>query len=572
MLRKRIFSLMMCLLVFLSSSFIFANETKVKAELVYTKGVNQEILYGKVEGIIVEGEKALAWLGVPYAKPPVNDLRWKAPQKPEKWNDILETKEFPNMALQLSGAHIIGSEDCLYLNIYRPNSEDVNLPVMVFIHGGNNQSGSSQSFKGDVLATNTNSIIVSIQYRLGALGWLNIPAVKTGDPLEDSGNFGLLDIHESLVWVNENIKAFGGNPNNVTISGQSAGGRDVMATLISPLFKGDFHKAIALSGGMTVTDPQVGQEIATRALGKLVVEDSIKATNEEAIEWLNGSFKEASDYLKKLSGERMAGLMTNAAIRMEVFPHLFADGVVIPKEGFGVFETGEYNKVPIILGSDYSEFSVFAATDPLFVKAFYDGTLETDEILSDQFEFVNKYGSMLYSGFNADKSAEKLAEIEEQPGVYAYRFIWGEDDTILSPGWGTLLGAFHGIDMDFVTGKNETFVQTNYTEANRSGREALTRIMHQYIKNFLHTGNPNGAGLVDWSPWSNSNGEPKLIVFDADKEKAIVKMTSKFVNENEVFKAMDADNLLSNQEKKKLIATVLSGRFFSTSLDKKYNE
>lgn len=572
MLRKKIFSLMMCLLVILSSVSIFASEVKMEKELSYTKGILQKTLYGQVEGVVSESKKALEWLGVPYAKPPINDLRWKAPQKPDQWVGVLETKKFPNVALQLSGTNTVGSEDCLYLNIYRPNSEELNLPVMVFIHGGNNQSGSSQSFKGDVLAANTNSIIVSIQYRLGALGWLNIPAIKTGNALEGSGNFGLLDIHEALVWVNNNIKAFGGNPDNVTISGQSAGGRDVMATLISPLFKGDFHKAIALSGGMTVTDPQVGKEIATQALASLVVEDGIKATKEEAVAWLNGASKEASQYLRNLSGERMAGLMTNAAIRMEVFPHLFADGTVIPTEGFGVFETGKYNKVPIILGSDHSEFSVFAATDPMFVKAFYAGTLEKDEVLATQFEFVNKYGSMLYSGFNADRSAEKLVEVQDQPGIYAYRFAWGEDDTILLEGWGPLLGAFHGIDMDFITGKEETFVQTNYTSENKLGREHLSQIIHQYIKNFLYTGNPNGEGLISWDAWSNIDGAPKLMVFNADKEKAIIKMTNQSISEEEVFKAIDLDESISKEKKQNLISTVLRGRFFSEMLDERYNK
>ncbi|GLX68175.1 carboxylesterase family protein [Paenibacillus glycanilyticus] len=240
--------------------------------------------------------------------------------------------------------------------------------------------------------------------------------------------------------------------------------------------------------------------------------------------------------------------------------------------GFHVFETGDYNKVPVILGSDKSEFSIFAAQDPLFVKAFFGGTIATDAALLKQYQFANKYGSMLYAGFNADQSAEKLAEVKNQPNVYAFRFVWGEDQSVISPGMGSLVGAFHGIHMDFITGREDSFVTTNYTEANKMGRTDLTATVQHYLKNFMYTGNPNSKGLTEWKTWSNAKGAPKLMVLDANKEKAVVGMTKEYINESDVFKAIDEDTSISQNEKTKMLSTVMSGRFFSTSLDARYNQ
>ncbi|MDH8677777.1 carboxylesterase family protein [Fusibacter bizertensis] len=537
----------------------------------YQQGVLQNTLYGKVEGVVLNKNKSLAWIGVPYAAAPIGELRWKAPQSPMSWEGIKETKAFSEKAIQIANGSIIGSEDCLYLNIYRPNTEEANLPVLVFIHGGNNQTGTSQDFQGEMLATKTNSIIIAIDYRLGALGWLNLPALKTGNAYEDSGNFGLLDIHESLSWVKENIKSFGGNPYNVTISGQSAGGRDVMAVLISPIFRGDFQKAIALSGGMTITDPTTAKDIAVKAFSELVLEDEIVKTETDAIEWLNTDSDEVRTYLMSLSAERIASLMGNASIRMSVFPHLFADGVTLPVEGFDVFETGKYNKVPVMLGSCESEFSVFAGFDPMFAGALFSGKLAQDPVLFAQYNFAEKYGSMLYTGFNAERSAERLANVSGQPSVYAYRFKWGEDISIIPPGLGYVLGANHGSDMDFVTGKESDLAKSNYTVENKVGRESLSDVIQSYIGNFMYTGNPNSTGLVTWDKWTNKENSSKLMVLDAGLNELQVAMTTEYVIDEDVFKLMDADKTISEEEKSNLISTIMSKRFFSNTLDLHYN-
>jgi para-nitrobenzyl esterase len=163
--------------------------------------------HGKVRGR--KENDFLLWLGVPYAEPPVGELRWKAPRTLKSWEGILDTTDYQSKAMQLENGHIVGSEDCLYLNIWKSDSNEEGLPVLVYVHGGGNLIGSGQEFNGAQLTKHTNSIIVTINYRLGPLGWFKHKSLKTSDPLDDSGNYGLLDIFKSLEWIRDNIEAFG---------------------------------------------------------------------------------------------------------------------------------------------------------------------------------------------------------------------------------------------------------------------------------------------------------------------------------------------------------------------------
>jgi Carboxylesterase type B len=535
----------------------------------YVAGPVQTTAYGQVAGAESNEGRSLQWLGIPYAAPPVGELRWRAPRAPSAWEGVRQATSFSSVALQASGSAIVGDEDCLYLNVFRPNSPAAKLPVLLYIHGGNNQTGSAKSFSGEVLAAQASCVVVTINYRLGALGWLSIPAIKTGDPYEDSGNFGLLDIRQALAWIKDDIIAFGGDPGNVTVSGQSAGGRDVMAILISPIFKGYFDKAFCISGGMTTADPGLGRAVATAAIAKWVVEDGLKASEAEAAAWLDSGNAEVKDYLMKQDGKRVASIMTNASIRMAAFPHLFADGAVLPKEGFAVFKTGAYNKAPTLLGSCDSEFTMFALGDPAFASAFSKGTLASDPVLGPQFDFAAKYGSMLYASFNADRSAEAMGAGPNPPAVYAYRFLWGEDATVIGSGMGAAFRAYHGIDLDFITGREDSFVKTNYTAENKAGRVALSAAVQAYLGNFLRSGDPNGPGLPRWEPWSPAR--PRLLSLSADRQTALIGMGAGAYYPEEIFAAMDADSSLGADQKRAMTANVMSGRFFSPPLDARYN-
>ena len=213
---------------------------------------------------------ARAWQGIPFAAPPIDDNRWRAPQTPTVTDTMFEALAVgnlcPQFSSQISGADgdsspnaIAGGEDCLYLNIWSPpNAAD--LPVMFWIHGGGNTIGDGGSYSGAALATQRNVVVVTINYRLGVFGWFSHPALATGNPLDDSGNYGTLDAIRALEWVQENIGQFGGNPGNVTVYGESAGATDTLAMIASPLAAGLFHRAIVQSGGFNRNTMIEGRE------------------------------------------------------------------------------------------------------------------------------------------------------------------------------------------------------------------------------------------------------------------------------------------------------------------------
>lgn len=263
--------------------------------------------FGKVQGISEDG--VYKWLGVPYGGDISAENRWQAPTDPEEWSDVLDTTKPGNVALQLSADGVIGSESALNLDVYRPENEKEDLPVLVFIHGGNNQTGQAQEISGASFARNQDAIVVSVNYRLGELGFNPLPALKTGTAEEDSGNYTMLDLEKSLTWIRENIENFGGDSNNVTVSGFSANGRDVMAMLTSPLFEVEFDKAISFSGGMTIANEDNSQEVFAQAIAPLVVEDDLKETEEEARKWLLEDNPEVKDYLFGVEGDRLVSLM-----------------------------------------------------------------------------------------------------------------------------------------------------------------------------------------------------------------------------------------------------------------------
>ena len=240
--------------------------------------------YGKLKGYVNEDKEVLVWKGVPYARPPVGELRWKAPQDPEPWHGVrdatlpakkctqlLTTKEW----IRTGVVDPESSEDCLYVDIYRPERPTYHherLPVYVWIHGGSNNFGSGRDYDGSVLAAQSDVVVVVVQYRLGPIGWFYHPAIQTGgaDILSDSGNFGTLDHAQALKWIQENIESFGGNPHNVTVTGESAGAHNTMNMVISPLGKRLFHQAMSESGGMVTVTTASARLSANDYIEKLI--------------------------------------------------------------------------------------------------------------------------------------------------------------------------------------------------------------------------------------------------------------------------------------------------------------
>ncbi|MCQ4086514.1 carboxylesterase family protein [Saccharibacillus sp. JS10] len=533
----------------------------------FTPQTLQQTQFGQVQGSHDTVNKALVWQGIPYAAPTLGAQRWKAPSDPKPWTGVLDTTKPGNVAIQASGANTIGTEDALNLDIYRPDNAKEKLPVIVFIHGGNNQTGKSTEITGNSMVNDTHAIFVSVNYRLGPLGFNPLPALKTGTDEENSGNYTLLDIAKSLDWVKNNIEQFGGDADNVTVAGFSAGGRDVMAMLISPLFEGKFDKAISLSGGMTVADEDTSAATFAKAIAPLAVADGKKATEKEAYDWLLTTGSDVRDYLYSIPAEKLAKLMGNAGIRMSVFPHLYTDGTVLPKEGFA---TKKYNDVPLLMLTGADEFSLFGRFDLYFAKNIADNTINTDPNVIAKYNFINKYGGELYSLFNVQESAKKMFS-HYSSDIYGMQIDFGADAYVagnaMSP-----IGAFHGVFVPLLSPDNTNYDAVVGSAYDLPGAVDLGKMFRSYISNFVHNGDPNGAGLTEWNTWtpqSSLDGE-SMLVLDANRRKALAYTSSPAFTTEQVIAAMRADHTISEADKSELISKVLNGRWFSGQLDQSF--
>lgn len=540
---------------------------KVQSELIRTT------TKGAVRGIEDANAKALVWYGVPYGASTAGKNRWKAPQPVEPWLGTFNASAAKEPAAQYSdGTSYLGTEDCLYVNIYRPNSGDKDLPVMVYLHGGGNASGTSNvSFSS--FAAETKCVVVSVEYRLGAFGFLSHPALRNGTDEENSGNFALLDIKAALGWVRDEIAAFGGNPGNVTLSGFSAGARNALLCMISPGMNGLFHKAIIFSGGCNTCSPEDGEESAEEKLAAILVKRGTYATKKSALAFLKDAEDDViRELFQGLSTTEVANMYKSSSLRLGEFPQGFHDGTVIPKEGFSVISSGNYNRVPVILGSDATEFSSYAWNGKL------DSELENLTQITTGSQMLNlvtngvKFGSMLQSGHYIEKTANRLYQDGAHAPVYAYRFRWGTDAAVTDGFYSRYVGAFHGVSKDFLRG----YYKNNYTEyapnaissANKEGRKALTELMQKYVGNFLAKGNPNGASLANWDTWNNAPGVQKLMSFDADATKSRSGMDSEYYDEADTFAQMRRG--LTKAEYNILVKSLFKGRFFMPEIVPEY--
>ncbi len=471
--------------------------------------------YGLVSGFSDKG--SWCWKGIPYADPPIGSLRWKAPLDPSPWIGTRKTKKFGSSAAQVMPfIGPIGSEDCLYLNIWRPKTPENNLPVYLYIHGGGNSIGSSAEvgYYGNAVIEKSNLLYISVNYRLGPMGWFRHPAVTSnGSPEDKSGNFGTLDLIKALEWVQDNIEAFGGDPKNVTIAGESGGAFNVLSLLISPLAKGLFHHAIAESGLSLISSSSIAESQSTDLLINLLIKDH-KAKNQldarKIIDKMSG--KELNEFLRSKSAFKISKCIPKMDFGMAEWRTIFTDGIVIPKEGYEIFSSGDWaNKVPIIIGCTKDELKLFGN----FRKDPPKNTREYD--------LVWGYRSLLWRVSGLDSLVCKMFSKTNIP-IYTYRFDWGSPDkdgmSVLPKEMGRNLGAHHAAEIPFFLGMGNSsifmLIGKTHTKRNRLGREKLTDLCMKYLANFARTGNPNEKGLPYWYPWDNTKGKDKVLVLDAD--------------------------------------------------------
>lgn len=518
---------------------------------------------GIVQGVYDEKYNVVKWFGIPYAQQANGEKRWALPQKAEKYTGVKDCSQYAPANLQFNGKNVIGQEGVLTLDVYRPDTGEKNLPVLVFIHGGNNQTSNSRLWMGEKFAKEANAVYVSVQYRLGLLGFNNLPALANGNALNNSGNYGLIDQAYALDWIKKNIDKFGGAANNITVSGFSAGGRDVMAMLISPLFKDKFDKAISFSGGLTVADFAESQEIIAGKLAPLVVADGICADEKDAAEWLMQGSDEVRSYLMKMPGERLAPVMAGALIRMKSFPHLYGDGKVLPKEGFAA---EKFNSVPLLMLASSDEFTSFLARDPYF-KNRMDKVLK-DKHTTEEFVFANKYGSKFYGFFNGQESAEDIYANYKAP-IYVCMFDFGHDPAVVGETYAVKTGATHGIFLPFLT--DQPYPYTAGTDVfAKPGPQELSNIFIASLSAFIRTGDPNNGLLTEkWEAWTPQNRAET--VFDADGKQAKVYRRSNDTSYEGILKELEADNSLNADSKNYIIKNILNGRWFSGGLDAKYH-
>jgi para-nitrobenzyl esterase len=452
---------------------------------------------GKVHGKTINDGKVKAFLGLPYAAPPVGDLRWKAPQAPAKWNGERDATQFgahcaqgrvfDDMVFQ-DGAP---SEDCLFLNVYAPADagKKSKLPVMFWIHGGGYSGGGSSEprHNGDFLPTK-GVVLVTINYRLGVFGFL-ATAEMAKEANGAAGNYGLLDTVAALQWVRQNIAEFGGNPDNVTIFGESAGSFAVSTLMASPMARGLFHKAIGESGA---------------AFGSTHSNDTLEAREKADGAWVASLGVKSLQELRAMPAEKLL----EAAKSRKVDPSEVIDGVLLTEPVAKTYAEGRQAHVPLLAGwnSDEGNFffmhgmtvsqwkdkaaELFKEKAGEFLK-FYPGDTDAQALRS-----AIDYAGDDFIAFDTWKWIEAHRKTGNSP-VYRYHFELAALPSKYHPG----TFAFHSDDIEYIFGT----LDTRPGETVRPEDRRLSEQMMGYWTNFARSGDPNGPGLPVWPKYGKDD-------------------------------------------------------------------
>lgn len=521
-----------------------------------------------------------SWRGVPYAKAPVGALRWMPPVDPDPWTNVRPAQSFASACVQSGRLYgpgsnnkydatigttlgtTLGAEDCLYLNIWSPSAASATpRPVVVWVHGGSNITGYTADpvYDGANLARTGDVVVVSVNYRLGIFGWLNSAPLKTGDPLGDSGDFAMLDMIKALKFVQGNIAAFGGDPGNVTLMGQSAGAVNVLALFTSPVVVQAspklFHRLIPISGGISTTatlpagalpavvPASVYAQQGDALLAQSLIADGTAADATAAQAWIAAhTSAEAAAYLRGKSADALLSVVRGPLATLGISgSNPIADGNVLPLDPIAAIRAGNYLKVPVLAGNARDEVKLFPSL--LTLLGGPSGRLLTDAQVFDlAFNYnpnapatttVQDWIPAFYlpvdapAGFNvytdflnqywfiALRDDLLNALKTQQPDVWHYQFDWAQEPAPFND----IFGAAHAFDLPFVFGNfgPSLYAAISFTQANQPGRLALSDAMMKTVGAFARNGDPNNAALgVTWNPW------PSKVLFDADANDKII--------------------------------------------------
>ena len=487
---------------------------------------------------VVEGYKkgrVLFWDDIPYAEPPINELRWKAPRKITDSNNLILPKD-QNFCVQrpssLGGPGgdglMVGTEDCLYLDVSAPirNTNEL-LPVMFWIHGGGNTSGLKDLYDFNKMIRRHNVIVVRINYRLGPFGWFTHPSIQDFQTnLDKTSNFGTLDIIAALHWVKENIALFGGDPDNVTIFGESAGGHNVLSLLVSDKSKGLFHKAISMSGYTTSISPkdayiQNDKSSTSSHTSSEIVKKIIKELPNKKETYSN---EEIRDILLSLSSKEFFQHYANRETYEEI-PLLTSDDVVIPEAGLRTSLSNKdvVNKVPTIAGSNRDEVKLWLATAEYFVELDFSAV---GSILSipnvklrdeDAFEAFNYYRSSAWKIRGVDIPLKGLYD-SGNSNLYAYRYDWDDHRRYVVADFKKLIGAAHATEIPLLAGNAKLVGGYPLSDLiYPAGRSKLftSRNMMRFWSNFAKNGEPGkSSNSVYWNSVVKNNefGSSYLVI------------------------------------------------------------
>ena len=517
------------------------------------------------------------WDDIPYAQAPIGDLRWKAPRKIDNPSQIITSKENNFCVQRPSGmggsegeGFFSGSEDCLYLDIKAPiNHSKKALPVMFWIHGGGNTSGLKDLYDYSKMVNKHNVIVVSINYRLGPFGWFTHPAIQElQSGIDKSSNFGTLDIIEALKWVQLNISLFGGDPSNVTIFGESAGGHNVLSLLASQKAKDLFHKAISQSGYTTSIDTKSAykQDINTPTSNHSSFKIVDRILNQKKKNKAQDTFdkRELREILLGLSSEEFFSYYADRASYEEI-PLLTADGVVIPLIGLSkALSSKDYlNIVPTIAGSNRDEVKLWLGSAEYFVDLKFSpvGKLFGIPKISlkdeDAFEIFNYYRSAAWKLRGVDGPLRSMKQAGNN-NLFAYRYDWDDHRKFVIANFKKLIGAAHATEIPLLTGNNKLVGGYGFLIYPRGPSKRFTsKNMMKFWANFAKNGAPGkSTNSVAWTAYNPSKqSESNFIILDNRKS---LRMSSDNISFESLIYGLHKEDKITDLEKCVVLLQILT--------------